>query len=61
MHAHSLPTLPTHRNDHEAISRDLHIALSVIQRSELTVYLIVQWCISAYTVVAMLTVVRGRG
>eukprot|EP00955_Chlamydomonas_euryale_P108479 365853-Chlamydomonas_euryale.AAC.4 len=44
----------------EPLIRDVNVALTAVLRSELSVFLLVQWLFSTYAVAAIVTVVRWR-
>lgn len=51
--------MPACRSTHTAdLAKDLNVAVSSVFRSEVSVFLLVQWFFSAYAVLAIVTVVR---
>lgn len=62
MHGHTHPcrtegSFLFRRTQHEAVAHDVQLAVSAVFRSELSVFLLVQWFFSAYAVFALGTVV----
>ena len=47
------------RTHQEEIIADAHSALATVLRSEISVFLLVQWCFAAYAVAALATIVSG--
>ena len=61
-HPHAVPTMPfcsPCRTHQEEIIADAHSALATVLRSEISVFLLVQWCFAAYAVAALATIVSG--
>lgn len=49
------------RRTHEAeLAADAKSALSAMLKSEMTVFLMVQWCFAAYALAALATIVSSR-